>query len=90
MEIFILEDMNELEAAKVMLGGLLATAASGIPRNGASCRRSWPSLSAGSRKSSRPLFVECSSVVSEFRRFFDVSEQNWLFLRVFPLVQALR
>jgi len=25
MEIFILEDMNELEAAKVMLGGLLAT-----------------------------------------------------------------
>ena len=25
MEIFILEDMDELEAAKVMLGGLLAT-----------------------------------------------------------------
>ncbi len=25
MEVFILEDMNELEAAKVMLGGLLAT-----------------------------------------------------------------
>ena len=25
MQIFILEDMNELEAAKVMLGGLLAT-----------------------------------------------------------------
>jgi hypothetical protein len=25
MEIFILEDMNELEAAKIMLGGLLAT-----------------------------------------------------------------
>ena len=25
MEIFILEDMNELEAAKVMLGGLLAS-----------------------------------------------------------------
>jgi len=25
MELFILEDMNELEAAKVMLGGLLAT-----------------------------------------------------------------
>jgi hypothetical protein len=25
MEVFILEDMNELQAAKVMLGGLLAT-----------------------------------------------------------------
>ena len=25
MEVFILEDMNELEAARVMLGGLLAT-----------------------------------------------------------------
>ena len=25
MEVFILEDMNELEAAKVLLGGLLAT-----------------------------------------------------------------
>jgi hypothetical protein len=25
MEVFILEDMNELEAAKIMLGGLLAT-----------------------------------------------------------------
>ena len=25
MEIFILEDMNELEAAKIMLGGLLAS-----------------------------------------------------------------
>jgi hypothetical protein len=25
MEIFILEDMNELEAAKVVLGGLLAS-----------------------------------------------------------------
>ena len=24
MEVFILEDMNELEAAKIMLGGLLA------------------------------------------------------------------
>jgi hypothetical protein len=27
MEIFILEDMNELEAAKVMLGGLLESGA---------------------------------------------------------------
>ena len=25
MEVFILEDMNELEAARVMLGGLLAS-----------------------------------------------------------------
>ena len=25
MELFILEDMNELEAAKVMIGGLLAS-----------------------------------------------------------------
>ena len=25
MEVFILEDMNELEAARIMLGGLLAT-----------------------------------------------------------------
>ncbi len=27
MEIFILEDMNELEAARIMLGGLLASGA---------------------------------------------------------------
>ena len=27
MELFILEDMNELEAARIMLGGLLASGA---------------------------------------------------------------
>jgi hypothetical protein len=32
MEIFILEDMNELEAAKVMLGGLLAAGRIGDPQ----------------------------------------------------------
>lgn len=31
MEVFILEDMNELEAAKIMLGGMLATGRLGDP-----------------------------------------------------------
>src|SRR2546421_10481959 len=34
MEVFILEDMNELEAARVMLGGLLASGALQDPAEG--------------------------------------------------------
>jgi hypothetical protein len=47
MEIFILEDMNELEAAKVMLGGLLATGRIQDPRSALSSKDGWRNSSSG-------------------------------------------
>jgi hypothetical protein len=54
MEIFILEDMNELEAAKIMLGGLLASGAIRDPNEARFLRQRLEELeariSAGQRK----------------------------------------
>ena len=63
MEIFILEDMNELEAARIMLGGLLASGRIPIQPSSASsnsaCRSSSPAPAAS---------VDLPTELSAFRR----------------------
>lgn len=50
MEFFILEDMNELEAAKIMLGGLLASGAIKDPNEARFLQRRLEELEARSRR----------------------------------------